>query len=135
MATTHSSRSKSSGAGGETNDAAGASDARGQFSQKEIIALTLAMPQQAQLQDASWLIPRLVQLCQSHAQRAVTIYRAALDANLDLTAVKEMDRDSLLVALITAMIRMSLVDEATKILRDLQGRGIYPSNGLVTSTA
>merc|ERR1719502_2431114 len=29
---------------------------------------------------------------------------------------------------------MSLVDEATKILRDLQRRGIYPSNGLLTST-
>lgn len=101
--------------------------------QKDLVALIHGQPEPCQLRDISWLFPKLIQLCQTQAQRAVFLYHSALDANLDLNKAPEQEREQLILALVTSMIRMSLTPEAMKILRDLKKREIPISHGIITS--
>jgi len=104
----------------------------GAFSSLEASA-TFPMPSRAQLMDSVSLFPQLQELCHGNAQRALEVYRAALSAGLDLSEVAEDRLEQLLMALVTAMIRMGQTDEVMRLIRDLHQRGLGVSQALCSS--
>lgn len=75
------------------------------------------------LKDASWIVPRLTQLCRWRAQRALEVYNSAVAAGLDLRKIPDGERDGLFMALVTALIRANMMDDATQLLSEVQNIG------------
>jgi len=69
------------------------------------------------------LVPQIEDLCRQQVQRALDTYRQALRGGLDLRALPREDLQRLLVALVTAVIRVGRPDEALRLLRELRERG------------
>jgi len=104
------------------------------ISDKDVGALLEKTPDANRLKDAEWLIPKLVQLCQSHCQRSASIFRTALQAGLDLGKVSADERDQLLSALVVSQIRVGIVDDVLlRFLRDLKAYKITVSEALHVS--
>eukprot|EP00401_Gymnodinium_catenatum_P062499 CAMPEP_0117514550 /NCGR_PEP_ID=MMETSP0784-20121206/30127_1 /TAXON_ID=39447 /ORGANISM="" /LENGTH=682 /DNA_ID=CAMNT_0005310349 /DNA_START=178 /DNA_END=2226 /DNA_ORIENTATION=- len=106
---------------------------RSSISPKEVAALVDMKPDNAQFREHEWLIPRLVGLCRREAHTAVSLFRKALAAGLDLHQVPQSTRDALFVALTTSMIRVGSLDEAASLLRNIREHGISAGTGLFSS--
>lgn len=106
---------------------------RSSAAHRELSILLHEQVEPALLVDPKWLFPRVIQLCTSHAQRALSLYRAALEAGFELASVDESDLEPVSSALVTSMIRMGLLGEAMRILRDLRRYGIPLSRNLQAS--
>jgi len=85
------------------------------------------------LRDAAWLLPRLTQLCSWRAERAIAVYKSALEAGLNLSQVAEAERDQLFMALVTSLIRAGLVADAMQLLGEIHGSGLLAGSALCTS--
>jgi len=108
----------------------GANSNRAAFGQKETSSLLQETPSSDKLTDALWLIPRLLHLCNGHAQRAVALFGAALTAGLDINAAPAEQKEELILALVTSMIRMGLMDDAMRLVKDFKKREVALSVGL-----
>jgi len=101
----------------------------------DVIALVNGTVDTSRMQNFGWLVPRFSQLCNSHSHKSFEVYRAALDAGLDLSLVTNASgRDKLLSPLLTSAIRSGSVDQAMWVLRDLLKRKLEVSSALYTST-
>eukprot|EP00933_Yihiella_yeosuensis_P038094 TRINITY_DN3205_c0_g1_i1.p1 TRINITY_DN3205_c0_g1~~TRINITY_DN3205_c0_g1_i1.p1 ORF type:complete len:631 (+),score=129.40 TRINITY_DN3205_c0_g1_i1:185-2077(+) len=77
----------------------------------------------SQLQDSSWLIPQVCNLCRHQVKRSLELYRRAVETGFDLNKVPEADCKQLFAALVPAVIRSGLGDEGLSLLKDLQSKG------------
>eukprot|EP00933_Yihiella_yeosuensis_P049071 TRINITY_DN4565_c0_g3_i1.p1 TRINITY_DN4565_c0_g3~~TRINITY_DN4565_c0_g3_i1.p1 ORF type:complete len:649 (+),score=147.30 TRINITY_DN4565_c0_g3_i1:181-2127(+) len=87
----------------------------------------------ALLQDPSWLIPQVCNLCRAHAQRAMELYRHALKSGLNLKEVAKDDCMQLFTTLVTSAIRIGQADEALNFIKELHRDGPGLTGALVTS--
>jgi len=85
------------------------------------------------LQDPTWLVPQVAQLSQTQFLQALQLYRAAIQAGLNLREVKPEECRQFFVALVTAAIRTGRFDEAMKLLSDLRQCGLDVSPSLFAS--
>lgn len=86
------------------------------------------------LRDPSWLVPQVTRMCRAQVQNALALYRAAIQAGLDLKAVPSKDREQLFEALVTSAIRTSHIDEAKQLFRDLRKHGLGVCASLFASS-
>eukprot|EP00929_Paragymnodinium_shiwhaense_P008277 TRINITY_DN112225_c0_g1_i1.p1 TRINITY_DN112225_c0_g1~~TRINITY_DN112225_c0_g1_i1.p1 ORF type:complete len:665 (-),score=176.59 TRINITY_DN112225_c0_g1_i1:62-2056(-) len=86
-----------------------------------------------QLRDAAWVSPRLLQLAQTNLDRALEVYRLALKAGLQLAEIPDDERQQLLLALLTAAIRLGRAEQAVHMLRDIHHRGVTAGPSLGSS--
>eukprot|EP00929_Paragymnodinium_shiwhaense_P106690 TRINITY_DN7229_c0_g2_i1.p1 TRINITY_DN7229_c0_g2~~TRINITY_DN7229_c0_g2_i1.p1 ORF type:complete len:661 (-),score=209.73 TRINITY_DN7229_c0_g2_i1:62-2044(-) len=117
--------------------AAGAALGEGAASRSRSSANTLekSMPEEDQLRDAQWLLPKLRQLASTQAQRALQIYTAAVEAGLDVDNVPRMEREQFFMTLVSSLIRGGTTAPAVKLLQDLaSGRSQLLTSELYTST-
>eukprot|EP00933_Yihiella_yeosuensis_P038095 TRINITY_DN3205_c0_g2_i1.p1 TRINITY_DN3205_c0_g2~~TRINITY_DN3205_c0_g2_i1.p1 ORF type:complete len:631 (+),score=125.13 TRINITY_DN3205_c0_g2_i1:183-2075(+) len=77
----------------------------------------------SQLQDPSWLVPKVCSLSRSQVKRALELCRFAVKSGLNLKAMPEADSKQLFAALIPAVIRSGLAEDALSLLKDLQSKG------------
>jgi pentatricopeptide repeat protein len=70
--------------------------------------------------DPTWLIPRLIDTCQTDAPQALLVLRKARDAGLDLASVSISVREQLFIALVTSMIRLNRYADAKQLLEELR---------------
>jgi pentatricopeptide repeat protein len=89
----------------------------------------------ALLRDPAWLVPQVANLCRTKVQTSLELYRAALKAGLKLEDVPPAHCKTLFVALVTSSIRISQIDEAKQLLRDLRGSGLGIDPSLFSSVA
>lgn len=88
----------------------------------------------ALLQDPSWIIPQVIQLCRTQVAQARSLYRASIQSGLKLQDLPAQSCKQLFEAMITASIRANQVHEIKKLFSDLQRCGLGVIAGLFAST-
>jgi len=103
-------------------------------STSELMARLKSMDQKL-LCDPTWLVPQVSHLCRAQFQHALTVYRAAMQAGLKLKDMPPAECRQLFVTLIASAIRISHMDEAMSLLKDLHRSGLGVSASLFGSVA
>jgi len=83
--------------------------------------------------DSTWLVNEVSHMCRTQMQRALDIYRCAMNAGLSLNDMPQADCRNLFMALVTSAIRVGQTDEALRLLRDLRERGPGVTAALLAS--
>lgn len=87
----------------------------------------------ALLCDASWVVPQVTNLCQSHIQQAIALFSASINAGLKLQDVPEDKCQQLFMTLVTSCIRAGNSDSVMQLLRDVRVHGLTFMSALFAS--
>jgi len=87
----------------------------------------------ANLQDPTWLIAQIAQLCQTKFQRAFDLYKTAMKHGLKICELPSAECEALYSALITSAIRVGQEDTAYQLFEELRQQGLCVSPGLFSS--
>jgi len=90
-------------------------------------------PTAEQLRDATWVASAVQQLSRAHTKRALDLYREAVRAGLDLSALPPSHGAELFLGLTTSALRLSQPEEALQLLRDCRRKGPGVSSALLAS--
>jgi pentatricopeptide repeat protein len=96
---------------------------------KDLDLLIQGTADAASLKDPAWLLPRLMQLIARQPKAGFAVYRRAVKAGLDLSAIHAQDRDSLIIQAASAGLRQGMTSEVKSIINDfvVQGLVLSPS--------
>lgn len=87
----------------------------------------------ALLNDISWVIPQVAQLCNTRVPDALLLYRSALNAGLSIAEIPLEQFTQLFTALVTATARTGKVRDCLGLLSDMRKNGRVVSAGLFAS--
>mmetsp|Transcript_6571 Transcript_6571/g.15472 ORF Transcript_6571/g.15472 Transcript_6571/m.15472 type:complete len:625 (-) Transcript_6571:25-1899(-) len=85
------------------------------------------------LQNPTWLVAQVTQLCRSQVQKALELYKAALKAGLQLEEMLAEESQQLSTSLVTAAIRVGQAEDALGVMKDLCRVGLATDPALLAS--
>lgn len=92
-----------------------------------------ASPSPAQLRDPKFMAEYFTRTCQPNFHRALSVYRSALGAGLDMRRLSDAELGSVCLALVTSAIRNGSVGEPIRIFQDLHKAELCVPQGLFGS--
>jgi len=87
----------------------------------------------ALLKDPTWVIPQVVQLCQTQSPQALQMYQAAVQAGLDFADIPEATSRQLFASLVTERLRSGKIEDAMRLVQKLRQCGYEMGESLFAS--